>query len=100
MKPLKPTYRLKRRRILVKFLLGRPGDPIKWVKEKVVRLLGVWGSASARVRIEPVGEGVLVSVAREWADVVRGALVLGREEFVPYTVVSGTIKALKRKGFL
>ena len=100
MKPIRPTRRLKKRHIVVRFLKGEPKDPIKWTLRKIRVILGEWGLAAAAVRVEGKDGAVLISVNREWADLVAGALVLGREDFVPVTHISGTVKSLKRKGVL
>lgn len=100
MKPLRPTLRKKKRWIYVRFLLGKPDNPELWARKKIKRILGSWGYGMAVIRIERTKEGLLIAVKREWSDLVRGALVLGREPFIPVTYVSGTLRALKRKGFI
>ncbi len=81
-------------------MLDKPEDPELWAKRKIRRILGAWGYGTAVIRVEKAGSGLLISVKREWTDLVRGALVFGKEPFIPVTYVSGTLRALKRKGFI
>lgn len=100
MKILKPSHRRKKRYLAVEFLKSRPENPRNWAWRKIHRWLGVWGTSMAHIKIEEKGEKLLISVDRDWVDLVRGALVVGRERFIPLVRVSGTVDALRRKGFL
>ena len=100
MKPLRPSFRRKKRWILVRFLEGRPQNPKSWVVKKLKRILGSWGYAAAVIKVKEENGLLLIAVDRDWVDIVRGAIVFGEDEFIPVTVVSGTIEALKRKNFI
>ena len=100
MKVLRPTLREKRRWILVIFEGNRPENSGRFVVSVLRRYLGVLGMALAHPKVEEKDWKVLISVNREYVDVVRAAIVLGKGEYLLRTVVAGTVEALRRKGFL
>lgn len=93
-----PTYRRKKRHIVVEFVRGRPDDPIKWTKKRIKEVLGVVGLAHV-IKIKEEEDKVLITVDREWACHIRAALALSKD-FLIVTHVSGTLAAAKRKGYL
>ena len=99
MKVLRPTLREKKRWILVVFE-SKVEEPISFVRNILLKELGEIDYFLAVLKIEEKNGKVLLAVRREYADKIRAALVLGRRGVVLRTVVSGTVEALRRKGFL
>ncbi len=94
MKPIKPTKRDNKRYIKVDFIKSGSSDPKKWAEEKLRRILGSWGTSMAGIKIIS-SHPLILEVRREWVYIVRGALTIGEEPFLPITKVSGTLKGIK-----
>jgi len=93
-----PTYRRKKRHIVVEFVGKGPEDPVKWVRERIREVLGAIGLAHV-IKIKKEDEKVLITVDRDWTCHIRAALVLSKD-FQVVTHVAGTLASARRKGYL